>query len=120
MQRFRPLYTNGIIGIISAIVVIMYSFLLTLTKTDAKLELIQEGKTLAEKNWQESRDMGRQLFAALQALLTENRLRPADVDRFELNTAVSDNFTSVKIAETVSKMYTWSVSAAVKNHPKKS
>ncbi len=96
----------------------MRSFLLTLTKTDAKLELLQEGKVMATKTWQESRDMGRQLFEAITNLLQENGLGPTDVDKFELNTDVSDNFTSVKIAETVSKMYTWGVSVAVKNNQK--
>lgn len=96
----------------------MYSFLLTLTKTDAKLELLQEGMVIAEKSWQESRDMGRQLFEAIQNLLTENGLGPVDVDKFELHTEVSDNFTSVKIAETVSQMYTWAVSVQEKTTKK--
>lgn len=71
----------------------MYSFLLTLTKADAKLELLKEGEVVARKEWQESRDMGRQLFEAIQSLLGENHLQPADVADFRLDTEVSDNFT---------------------------
>ena len=94
----------------------MYSFLLTLTKTDAKLELLEGEKVIAEKKWQESRDLGRQLFEGIEALLSENNLNPEDVSDFRLETAVSDNFTSVKIAETVAKVYTWAVSEE-KLHP---
>ena len=88
----------------------MYTFLLTLTKTDAKLTLEKDGGVVATKTWAESRDMGRQLFEAIETLLQENALAPTDVDSFRLDTAISDNFTSVKIAETVSKVYTWGVS----------
>ena len=96
----------------------MYSFLLTLTKTDAKLELLREGEVVAHKAWEESRDMGRQLFEAIESLLAENHLKPADVADFRLETEVSDNFTSVKIAETVAKVYTWGVSVQAKTTKK--
>lgn len=88
----------------------MHSFLLTLAKTDARLQLMRDGEVLAEKSWVESRDLGRQLFQGIEALLSENNLNPEDVTDFRLETAVSDNFTSVKIAETVAKVYTWAVS----------
>lgn len=88
----------------------MYTFLLTLTKTDAKLVLTKDGEVVAEKTWAESRDLGRQLFEGIDALLQENDLNPQDVSDFRLETAVSDNFTSVKIAETVARVYTWAVS----------
>lgn len=87
----------------------MHSFLLTLTQTDAKLELLRDGVVAAEKCWHESRDMGRQLFEAIRALLEEARLKPAEIADFRLETDVSDNFTSVKIAQTVAAVYTWSV-----------
>lgn len=87
-----------------------YSFLLTLTKTDARLVLLKDGMSVAEKSWAESRDLGRQLFQGIEALLSENNLNPEDVTDFRLETAVSDNFTSVKIAETVAGVYTWAVS----------
>lgn len=88
----------------------MYSFLLILTQTDAKLELLRDGGVIALKSWKESRDLGRQLFQGIEVLLMENNLNPEDVTDFRLETAVSDNFTSVKIAETVAKVYTWAVS----------
>lgn len=90
----------------------MYSFLLILTKTDARLELLRDGEIVAEKSWEESRDLGRQLFQGIETLLSENNLNPEDVSDFRLETGVSDNFTSVKIAETVSRVYTWAVSEA--------
>lgn len=91
----------------------MYSFLLILTKTDAWLRLMRDGEIVAEKSWAESRDLGRQLFQGIEALLSENDLNPEDVTDFRLETDVSENFTSVKIAETVAKVYTWAVSDSV-------
>lgn len=124
----------------------MYSFLLTLSKTDARLQLLQDGEIVAEKTWAESRDLGRQLFEGIDMLLRENDLNPQDVTDFRLETGVSDNLTpldshpsdsfwtekhaspsvknsekeaflsdltgltSVKIAETVARVYTWAVS----------
>ena len=87
----------------------MHSFLLTLTKTDARLQLMRGGEIVAEKSWAESRDLGRQLFQGIETLLSENNLNPEDVTDFRLETDVSDNFTSVKIAETVARVYTWAV-----------
>lgn len=90
----------------------MHSFLLTLTKTDATLQLLRNGEAQAQKHSQESRDLGRQLFQGIEALLSENDLKPDEVSDFRLETAVSGNFTSVKIAETVAGVYTWAVSEA--------
>lgn len=90
----------------------MHSFLLILTKTDARLELLRGGEVVAEKSWAESRDLGRQLFQGIEELLSENNLNPEDVTDFRLETEVSNNFTSVKIAETVARVYTWAVSEA--------
>lgn len=127
----------------------MYSFLLKLTKTDARLELRQDGDIVAEKSWEESRDLGRQLFQGIEMLLSENNLNPEDISIFSLETGVSENITpldshpsdafwkekhispgvknsrnepflsdltgltSVKIAETVARVYTWAVSNSV-------
>lgn len=41
--------------------------------------------------------------------LKENGLKAGDIHDFELKTDISDNFTSVKIAETVKAVYTWGV-----------
>lgn len=87
----------------------MYSFLLTLTKTNAKLQLMRDGECVTEKSWAESRDLGRQLFEGIEALLQENSLNPQDVSDFQLETDVSDNFTSVKIAQTVQAVFNFAV-----------
>lgn len=87
----------------------MYSFLLILTKTDARLELRKGEEVVVLKEWQESRDMGRQLFSAIQSLLSQKDLEPKEVTGFQVRTDISDNFTSVKIAETVARVYTWAV-----------
>jgi tRNA A37 threonylcarbamoyladenosine modification protein TsaB len=74
---------------------------------------MRDGEIVAEKSWAESRDLGRQLFEGIKTLLSENNLNPEDVTDFRLETGVSDNFTSVKIAETVARVYTWAVSREV-------
>lgn len=96
----------------------MYSFLLTPTKTDARLELLKDGEQVAERSWAESRDMGRQLFEAVGHLLSEVGLNPTQVASFQLETDISDNFTSIKIAQTIARMYTWSVSVQAKTTKK--
>ena len=87
----------------------MYTFLLTLTKTEAILELEKGKDIVAARKWQESRDMGRQLFEALRDLLTEAKLKPTDIVDFKLETDVTDNFTSVKIAQTVREIFLFAV-----------
>ncbi|MEP7162195.1 MAG: hypothetical protein ABI747_00310 [Candidatus Moraniibacteriota bacterium] len=87
----------------------MHTFLLIVEKDHSELTLKQEEEVLGTKNWLESRDMGRQLFTAIAEFLKENSLKSGDIVDFQVKTDVSDNFTSVKIAETVAKVYTWGV-----------
>lgn len=87
----------------------MFTFLLNVEKDHSDLTLLQNGTEIAKKTWPEVRDMGRQLFEAVHALLTENGLKPEEIGDFQLETRVSDNFTSVKIAQTVAAVYTWGV-----------
>lgn len=85
------------------------TFLLIVEKNHSELFLKRGDDVLSSKTWPEARDMGRQLFEAIRALLNENGLKSGDIKDFQVKTGVSDNFTSVKIAETVAKVYTWSV-----------
>ncbi len=87
----------------------MHSFKLIIEKDRSELLLLLDGKPIARREWQESRDMGRQLFRAIADLLKENGLKAGEISHFELKTDISDNFTSVKIAETVKAVYTWGV-----------
>lgn len=87
----------------------MHSFKLIIKKERSELILLSDGEEKASREWQESRDMGRQLFVAIAELLKENSLKAGKIADFELQTDVSDTFTSVKIAQTVAAVYNWSV-----------
>ncbi len=86
-----------------------YSFELKVEKEKSRLSLKEGGREVLSREWTEARDMGRQLFESIDAILTERGLVPSDVSDFTVETDVSDNFTSVKIAETVAKTYRFAV-----------
>ncbi len=93
----------------------MHTFKLTVFKDHSELLLLKEGARVASKSWPESRDMGRQLFEAIQSLLAENGLKPAQIKDFTLETSLSDNSTSVKIAQTVQKTFLFTIKMAQKS-----
>lgn len=86
-----------------------YTFHLIVKKESSHLSLLDDGKEIASREWPESRDMGRQLFEAIDAILKEKGIEPTDVSDFQVETDVSDTFTSVKIAETVAETYRFAV-----------
>ena len=88
------------------------SFNLKVEKERSKLTLLEDGREAASRGWEEGRDMGRRLFESIDGILKERELEPADVSDFIVETDVSDNFTSVKIAETVAKTYRFAVTSA--------
>ena len=87
----------------------MYTFRLKLEKETSKLALFNEGKEVAVREWPEARDMGRQLFEGIAALLQEQGIRPEAVTDFVVESALPDVYTSTRIAETVKKVYTFGV-----------
>ncbi|MBP9751575.1 MAG: hypothetical protein KBD19_01795 [Candidatus Moranbacteria bacterium] len=80
-------------------------FKLIVEKEKSHLMLIEDGTELVAREWEEGRDMGRRLFESIGGILREKGLEPTDISDFILETDVSDNFTSVKIAETVAETY---------------
>lgn len=87
----------------------MYTFKLTITKDRSTLALLKDGKILAEKKWNEGRDMGRRLFEGIAELLKENNLKPQEVGDFVVDSDMPEGFTSMRIAETVKRVYTFGV-----------
>lgn len=81
------------------------AFVLKVEKERSRLALLEDGTEVVSREWAEGRDMGRQLFESIDAILAGQGLAPTDVSDFTVETDVSDNFTSVKIAETVAKTY---------------
>lgn len=64
---------------------------------------------MRERNWPEARDMGRQLFEGIAALLKEQGIKPEAVEDFVVESALPDVYTSTRIAETVKKVYAFGV-----------
>lgn len=88
----------------------VYTFHLKIEKEKSHLSLMQDGDVMMSKEWPEGRDMGRRLFAAIAELLEENNLSPEQVTDFIVDSEMPDNYTSMRIAETVKKVYTFGVS----------
>jgi hypothetical protein len=86
-----------------------YTFHLKVEKEKSALSLIQEGNVVMREEWPEDRDMGRRLFAAIVALLDKNNLQPAQVSDFSVEGEMPEGYTSMRIAETVKKVYTFGV-----------
>lgn len=89
----------------------MYTFNLVITKDQSKLSLLEDGKEKGAREWQEGRDMGRRLFEGIAELLKENSLQPIDVSDFVVESDMPEGYTSMRIAETVKKVYTFGVGA---------
>jgi hypothetical protein len=80
-------------------------FKLKVEKEKSKLVLFEDKQEISAREWEEGRDMGRRLFESIDGILHETGLEPTDIADFVVETDVSDNFTSVKIAQTVSLTY---------------
>lgn len=87
----------------------MYIFKLIITKDQSKLTLLKDEQVLAEKSWDEARDMGKRLFEGIAQLLKENNLQPIDVSDFVVDSDMPEGYTSMRIAETVKRVYTFGV-----------
>lgn len=72
---------------------------------------MKDDRVLMVKEWPERRDMGRRLFGAIAELLEKNHLKPEQVSDFIVDSEMPDNYTSIRIAETVQKVYTFGVTS---------
>lgn len=84
-------------------------FKLQITKEASTLSLLKEGEVVDTRSWPEDRDMGRRLFESIKELLEKNNLKARDIADFVLESEIPDMFTSMRIAETVKKVYTFGV-----------
>lgn len=84
-----------------------YAFSLNVQKAQSSLALIRDGVPLATEVWIENRDMGQRVFAAIAELLANQNLRPEQVSKFVVTGGAPDNSTSMRIAETVKRVYTF-------------
>lgn len=82
-----------------------HTFHLKIEKEKSHLSLMKDDNALAAEEWPEDRDMGRRLFTAIAELLEQNSLKPEQVSDFIVDSEMPDNYTSMRIAETVKKVY---------------
>ena len=82
-----------------------YSFRLEIGREGSRLSLLEGDKRVSSREWPEARDMGHQLFEAIDALSKESDLEPARVSLFVIETDIPESFTSVRIAESVAKAW---------------
>lgn len=87
----------------------MYTFTLILTKEQSTLSLRKDGVVVGEQSWPEARDMGERLFVAIDSLLKEQGLDPEAVGDLVIESELPGTYTSMRIAETVKKVYTFGV-----------
>lgn len=78
-------------------------------KEESSLSLVREDVLIAAKKWRESRDMGKQLFSAIDELLLQYGLQAGDIGDFVVRSSLPSVYTGVRIAETVKKVYTFGV-----------
>lgn len=88
-----------------------YAFHLKIEKEKSALSLMKAGAVMASREWPEERDMGRRLFEAIAELLEKNHLEPEQVSDFVVASAMPDNYTSMRIAETVKKVYAFGIAS---------
>lgn len=86
-----------------------YIFRLKVGKETSSLDLVKDSVVVESRDWGESRDMGQRLFVSIAELLTKHGLKPEEVGEFEIDSDVPDNYTSMRIAETVRKVYAFAV-----------
>ena len=82
---------------------------LTVDQESSTLKLCRGEEILKEITWPEERDMGKQLLSALKEIFEETGVRPEEVETFSVDGKAPENFTSRRIAETVSRVYTFTI-----------
>lgn len=87
----------------------MFTFKLMIAKDQSKLSLLEDGKEKTSREWQEGRDMGRRLFEGIVGLLKENNLKAEEVSDFVVDSEMPEGYTSMRIAETVKRVYEFAV-----------
>lgn len=89
-----------------------YIFKLNVRKERSALSLLRDDKEIGKHEWLEGRDMGRRLFEGIAGLLEENNLKPEEVSDVVIDSEIPENYTSMRIAETVRKVYAFAVKKA--------
>jgi len=86
-----------------------YNFQLTVNNDSSILKLFKGDELIMEKSWPEERDMGKQLLVSLEQILSEIKIKPEMIATFLVTGEAPENFTSRRIAETVSRVYNFAI-----------
>lgn len=88
-----------------------YFFELKMMKERSTLVLRCDGEISAKIEWEEGRDMGRRLFQGIAAVLKENNVEPKQISDMVIDSEIPENYTSMRIAETVKRVYAFGIGA---------
>ena len=89
-----------------------HAFRLEIGRKGSKLALLDGERVVSSREWPEARDMGQQLFEAIDGLLRESGVASTDVTHFTIETDIPESFTSVRIAQSVAKAWEFGSSRA--------
>lgn len=88
-----------------------HAFRLEIGRKGSKLALLDGERVVSSREWPEARDMGQQLFEAIDGLLRESGVASTDVTHFTIETDIPESFTSVRIAQSVAKAWEYGAKA---------
>jgi len=86
-----------------------HAFRLEIGREGSRLALLKDAELVSSREWPEARDMGQQLFEAIDILLRESGIAPTDATHFFIETDIPESFTSVRIAQSVGKAWEYGV-----------
>ena len=86
-----------------------YNLHLTVNNDFSILKLFKGDQLIVEKSWPEERDMGKRLLVSLEQILSEIKINPEMIESFLVTGEAPENFTSRRIAETVSRVYNFAI-----------
>ncbi|MFZ2153935.1 MAG: hypothetical protein WAV16_01775 [Candidatus Moraniibacteriota bacterium] len=70
-----------------------------------KLTLNDRGVVLAESILENSANLSEKLLLEIDALLRRNDLSPQDIEKMDVGSTISDDYTSVRIAKVVAEVF---------------
>jgi len=81
----------------------MKRIIIELNSEYIKLSLSEDNKSLDSIIWEGKANLSEELLTGIDSVLRKNNLKVGDISDFEVKSEIADQFTSVKIAEIVSK-----------------
>lgn len=70
-----------------------------------KLILKDSENVVDESSWKEEQNLSKKLLPEIDKLIKNNKLETSDIDNVEVDTGISEKFTTVRIAKIVAKTF---------------